>query len=100
MKNYKLLVPIALVVLLLLSAYMLFDTRKTAEEEYQGYLTAARAFREKGITVDAEANYMSAYELRPSAALAVEIGEMYRQADLTRDLRKWGDTLLETYNFF
>lgn len=97
MKNYKLLVPIALVVLLLLSAYMLFDSRKTTEEEYQGYLTAARAFREKGITVDADANYQSAYELRPSAALAVEIGEMYRQADLTRELRKWGDTLLETY---
>lgn len=97
MKNYKMLVPIALVVLLVLSAFMLFDSRKTAEEQYQTYLAEARAFREKGITVDADANYQSAYEMRPSAELAVEIGDMYRTAGMSREMRKWGDTLLEEY---
>ena len=97
MKNYKLLVPIALAALLLLSVYLLYDSRKTTEEEYQAYMTAAREYRAKGIAVDALANYNSAYELRPSAALAVELGEAYREAGDRRNFRKWGETILEEY---
>lgn len=97
MKNYKLIVPLALVALLLLSVYMLYDSRSTTREEYQTALAAARSYRERGITVDAEANYRAAYELQPSAELAVELAGMYKEYKMRQPMRSWSATMLETY---
>ncbi|MBQ4302258.1 MAG: hypothetical protein II769_04010, partial [Oscillospiraceae bacterium] len=66
MKNYKFIVPIVLVVLLLLGVYLLYDSRSKTEQRYQSYLAEAREYRRLGIMVDAEDYYQRAYEIHPS----------------------------------
>ena len=97
MKNYKTIVPIALIVLLLLSMYMLYDSRKTQEEEYNRLIAEARRYTEKDIPVDAGKSYLAAYELRPSADLALEIYQAYLTLGNQRTVERWAESALEEY---
>ena len=72
----KRLFPILLVLITFLSVYYLLDSRKNADSTYQAYLAAARSAAEDHILVDAEENYRKAMELKSSAELVLEVGEV------------------------
>ncbi len=97
MKNYKLLVPIFLIVLFAASFYMLYDSKSSELQEYHAYLDAARTYSKQGILVDAEANYMAAAELRPSPTLYQEIGMYYRETEQNQKASNWAETMLKKY---
>lgn len=97
MKNYKNLIPIILVVLFLLGIYMKVDENLGIKEEYNTYLKAARAYREKQIAVDAEKNYLEAVDVMPSVELYVEVGEFYYELVSNRKAMEWGEDLVEVY---
>lgn len=97
MKNYKFIVPIALVVLFVASIYMLYDVKASELEKYNQYLSEAREHRELDVRVDAEADYMAALATNPSLKLYIEIGEFYRDTEQTKKAINWGNTILSNY---
>lgn len=96
MKNYKNLVPIILVILFLVGIYMKYDANMSKIEEYNLYLAEARSYREMGINVDAEKNYLAAIAVQPSINLYVEVGEFYEQVSANSAV-KWGESIIRTY---
>ena len=81
MKNYKFLVPVLLIVMLIGSLYVLNDTKVAEEKKYTDALAGARDYREKDIRVDAEKQYLLALSLKPSLDLYIEIGEFYWETE-------------------
>lgn len=97
MKNYRNLVPICMVVLLLLSIYSLYNEKASAENEYKSYLDTARDYRTQEIYVDAEEYYNYALEARPSLELYLELGSLYEESGQTRKVRRLAENLLISY---
>ena len=97
MKNYKFLVPIALVALFLGSFYMLYNLKAAELNKYNTALAAARDYREKDIRIDAEDCYMQALGQKPSADLYLEIGEFYLETQQINKAIEWGAGMTKTY---
>ena len=97
MKNYKALVPLALIVCLLLSFYMLVDTRMGTISEYNGYLTEARSKAEQGIAVDALANYTKALAVKNSLDVQLEVGEFLVTMKDVSGAMDWGVRMTEAF---
>lgn len=97
MKSYKLLVPIALIAIFVISVYTCFQNRVDGQEQYEAYLKQARSFAEQGILVDAVDNYTQALKSRPSLELFIEVGEFYKSSGETRKAQQWADAVLEKY---
>lgn len=97
MKNYRFLVPVLLVVMLLASMYMLISTKVEAQQTYDHYLESARDYREQGIYIDAQRQYMLALEERPSLELYLELSSLYEEYDMSWLLTKLAKDLLKQY---
>jgi len=97
MKGYKKLVPIALVACLLLSFYMLYDTRTSNIKEYNQYLNEARNYAEQGIAVDALENYAKALGVKNTLELNIEVGNFYVELDEIVSAIGWGEQMIEAY---
>lgn len=97
MKNYKNLVPIILVVLFFLGIYVKYDKNTDVLDEYNTYLGAARNYRELGIAVDAESNYLEAVDVKPNLNLYIEIGEFYKECVGSRSAMSWAEEIVEVY---
>ncbi len=97
MKGYKGLVPIALAVCIVLSFYMLINTRAEVKKEYDGYLTAAREKAEQGIMVDALVEYANAMGVEDSVELNLEVGEFYVKMGEMDSAIGWGQQMIEKF---
>lgn len=97
MKNYKLLVPILLIVAFIGSIYTMYNLRVSQFNEYMETLEQARDYRKKDIQVDAEKKYLQALEQKPSVELYVEIGEFYLETEQERKAVEWGTDIVEAY---
>lgn len=97
MKNYRFLVPVLLVVMLLASMYTLISDKVEAQQTYDHYLGAARDYREQGIYIDAQRQYMLALEERPSLELYLELGDLYKEYGMSRLRTKLAKDLLKQY---
>lgn len=97
MKSYKSLIPIAIVVLYLISAYMLLDERRAVIEQYETTLASARDYRVQDIKVDAQTQYLSAYSQQPSIELALEISKFYEENYGNGQSIGWIDSALITF---
>lgn len=97
MKNYKFLVPIALIGLYVLSIYMLYNSKKETEEKYNNYINAAREYKENDITKRAEENYMAALGVKPTLELYIEIGDFYKETEQEKKAEKWGNVIIDEY---
>lgn len=97
MKNYKFIVPIVLVVLLLLGVYLLYDSRSKTEQRYQSYLAEAREYRRLGIMVDAEDYYQRAYKIHPSSALGLELAACYDELYYPDKAASAGKHMIDDY---
>lgn len=97
MKGYKALVPLALVVCLLLSYYMLFSTRAETGNQYKAYVEAARGYAEQGVVVDALESYAQAVAIDDNIDLNVEIGKLYITANDIDSAIEWGEQMVEKF---
>lgn len=97
MKKYKFLVPVVLVVLFGLSIYKLYSDRSATRQKYDTLLAGARECRSLGVVVDANQKYQAALEIRPSASLGLELGEMYMESNLKGTAEEWGKELVSKY---
>lgn len=97
MKGYKILVPIVLVLLFGVSIYMIYDSNKQIDTEYNGYLEQARNYAKQDIQVDAVENYQKALELRSSFDLYMEVGTFFKDSRQTDEAIKWGEQMIKAY---
>lgn len=97
MKNYRYLVPIALVVIFVLSFFSLYSGKAEEQAEYEGYLNQARSYREQGIYVDALASYKLALEVKPSVELYLEVSDLYKEHEMNRLNADLAEDLLSMY---
>lgn len=97
MLNYKKVAPIALVLLFVLSAIYLVNTRVTTKRNYEEILASARVYSEKKLYADAMETYNKAYELMPSPELGIEITELVRTQGPMRETEDWYELILASY---
>ena len=64
MKNYRMLVPVILAVLLVLSWYMLFSNSSKVDDAYQAELAAARDQVNKGVVSEAKKHFINALKIK------------------------------------
>lgn len=97
MKNYKYLIPIALVTLMVISICSTIMDASNKKEEYENAMNVAREAAELGIIEDAIFNYQTAMELNPSVDIAVELGEVYVAQGWISEAAAWGEEIIEVY---
>lgn len=97
MKNYKFLIPIALIALFISSFYMLFDTKSSIIKEYESYLELAREYKEQEIIVDALENYNLALDIEPTLEIYIEVIRMYIDQQETRTALSLAEDVVDLY---
>lgn len=97
MKNYRMLVPLVLIILLGLSWYVLISNKAQTDSEYNGYLAEARKFAGIGVTTHAIENYKKALEINPSPDIYVEVANYYESQGEKRDHLSWCKVFFEKY---
>lgn len=97
MKNYKYLIPIALVALLVGSVYKTYSDKTSLNNDYKEFIKQARQNRELEVWVNAEEFYLKAIKINDSVETRVELGEMYIEAGDLRTAAKWGRDIVDDY---
>lgn len=97
MKNYKFIVPIALIAVFLCSIYMKYDTNQEKHNIYEQNLKAALESRELGVWVDAEKFYLEALNYGESVDLRLEIAQLYVDFNLSGKAVEWGEETSSLY---
>ncbi len=97
MKKYRALVPIALVILMIVSWYMLASDAINVEAKYSNYLAEARKHAEHGVTKYAIENYNLALNLRGDADVYVEVANYLKNQEKPRDYLAWCENFFEKY---
>lgn len=96
MKNYRLLVPVGMVVLMVLSWYMLISEAVDKNNVYEDYLAAARLHAEDGTKYAIE-NYMNALAEKKSPELYNEIAQYYKEKGTRSNYINWCEDFLTEY---
>lgn len=98
MKNYRFLIPVALIVLFVLGIYKIGSDNLKDEAQYRQYLEDARTYASQEIEIYAVQNYKDAIDMRPSMELYMEVAEFYRDTMGERNkAAQWGEILLAEY---
>jgi len=97
MKNYRSLVPIVMVVLMLVSWYLLVNDAVKIERAYNNYLSEARKYAEDGITKYAIENYELALEIKDTPEVYVEVAEYYKTQEKDAEYLSWCENFFEEH---
>ena len=97
MKNYRLLLPLVMIVLMLASWYVLISDAGKAENEYNTYLSEARKYAEDGITKYAIQNYTLALDIKSSVDVYAEVSDYYKSQKKKSENIAWCEDFLEVY---
>lgn len=97
MKNYKYLIPAALVVLMGASVYTMFSNATKKEEEYNGYLKKAREDAKLEVVEESIENYGKALVMKDDIDLRIEAGNVYVQNGWTSEAVYWGEQMIEDF---
>ena len=98
MKNYRKIIPLALVVLMALACYSLVSNAVKENSDYNHYLSEARKYAELDITKYAIENYNKALSINPTPDIYVEVAEYYeRQENSDTKLLNWCEDFFEKY---
>lgn len=97
MKNYRLLIPIALVVLLVLSWFTIINAGVTRDTQYEEFLTTARDFAGKKITKYAVENYQKALAIKDSVEIRREVSEFYKSMEKHEARLIWCEEFFTDY---
>jgi len=98
MKNYRYLIPVALILLMIVSTCKLTSDAAKKEEAYNGYIEEARDYAGQGITVDAIESYQNALNMNPTLELYLEVGNYFKENELDREAVDWGESLIKRYS--
>lgn len=99
MKNYKMILPVALVVLYAFSIFFRYYNNNDLEKAYEGTLILAQDYEEKGLTTDALIYYQKAMELRPSLELNWRVIDMFVNSGEMDKAKVWADITLVAFPF-
>lgn len=97
MKNYRFLIPIALIALMGLSWYMRISAAAEFETTYHHYLEEARKYAEDGITKYAIENYLLALELRDEPEIYMEVADYYKEQKRNKEYLSWCEQFYELH---
>lgn len=98
MKNYRKIIPLALVVLMALACYSLVSNAVKENSDYNHYLSEARKYAELDIPKYAIENYNKALSINPTPDVYVEVAEYYeRQENSDTKLLNWCEDFFEKY---
>ena len=98
MKNYRKIIPLALVVLMALACYSLVSNAVKENSDYNHYLSEARKYAELDITKYAIENYNKALTINPTPDVYVEVAEYYeRQENSDTEFLNWCEDFFEKY---
>lgn len=97
MEKLKKLIPLFLVLGMVLSIYMLVDTRMKTAKEYDEILAAARQYAEEGIVAKSVQAYKGAIEMKESLPLYLEMAEMLLSNERYNDAMELSETLLSKF---
>lgn len=96
MKNYRALVPLIMVVVMVASWYMLIKDSAEIEAAYNAYLSQARSSAEDGTKYAIE-NYMLALDIKSSPELYAEIADYYKTQKKDEEYLSWCENFLGEY---
>lgn len=97
MKNYRLIVPIALVVFLILSWFTLISGAVNKNSQYEDLLATARDFARKKIAKYAVENYRKALEIEDSPAIRQEVADLYKSLELHEERLIWCEQFITDF---
>ncbi|MDD4492777.1 MAG: WG repeat-containing protein [Eubacteriales bacterium] len=97
MKNYRKLVPIVLIILMIASSYILISDSVKSENQYEKYLADARSYAEKGITKYAIENYTNALQIKDDVTIYVEVAKYYKTQAKEKELVAWCEDFLDAH---
>jgi tetratricopeptide (TPR) repeat protein len=97
MKNYRLIVPIALVVFLILSWFTLISGAVNKNSQYEDLLATARDFAGKKIAKYAVENYRKALEIEDSPAIRQEVADLYKSLELHEERLIWCEQFITDF---
>lgn len=97
MKNYRMLVPIVLIVLLVASWYLLTTNTEQQNAEYEGYLTEARRHAGNTVTKRALESYRMALDLQSSVDIYVEVADYLKTEGVKDEYLDWCKEFLDAY---
>ena len=97
MKNYRKILPIALIVLLVTSWYMMISTVAKTNNSYKNYIKEARKFAEQGITKYAIENYEAAISINSTPSVYNEVAQYYKEQKKNDEYLDWSERFLEEY---
>ena len=100
MKNYKALVPIALVLLLAASWYMLIKKTVQIDNSYNKYLNEARRWASEGVIQKSIDNYKAALKVNETPEVYAEVADVYDKENLERNNLAWCKKFLDKYPTF
>ncbi len=96
-KSYKILIPIVLAGLMVLSWYSMMKNSTDSAHEFTACVEAARGYADSGMYSFAEQNYAKALEIRKDEATYLEIARMYREKGDEREYVDWCEHTLENF---
>ena len=97
MKNYRALIPVGMLVVMLASWYMLVQNVTETERIYNNYLSQARRYAEEGITKYAIQSYNAALEMNSTPELYVEIIQYYEAQGDASEYLSWCRKFFDAY---
>ncbi len=97
MKNYKNLIPLALVLLMALGVYNTYDAAAQKQKSVKENLKLARECREDGVIQDALTHYQAVMEIQDDFSVELEVGEMLSEAEMVSDAVSWGENLVDKF---
>lgn len=97
MSSYKLIFPIIMVLVMLGSVYMLWDTRAKVKAEYDEALSQAREYAEQDIEKYAVENYTKALDINPTVDVYYELGKYYFDIESYKKSLDVAETMMDEY---
>lgn len=97
MKNYRNLIPIALIVLMLLSWYTLVSDAVSVNRAYESNLKQAREYAENRITKYAMEHYQAALAIQDTPEVWAEVAEYYKSINNKQEYQNWSEEFFEAH---
>lgn len=98
MKNYRMIVPVVMAVLMVLSWYMLISETISDKTKYNNYLESARAYAKDGISKYAIQNYEEALAMKDDPNTYVEIINYYKSQEEASLYLEWCEAFFENHS--
>lgn len=97
MKNYRALVPIVMIVIMVCSWYMLVSEAVEQNQMYETYLGQARSFADKEITSKAVENYNLALDIKSTPEIYAEVADYYYSIGDNSKYLDWCEDFFAAY---